>query len=194
MLWTAFRCLSNVVERGRKKRAKLDGLEAISAVAVAILHCPLDGGTKMLHIHDNKTPLFLGTQASMALLHSFLIGFILVKTESNIDRHPLPVNGRSRDKEENWWSARNLTSFSCQATCLYICDHMISAMTRWRRNTTFFPIIHTVLLFLYFSVCEVSAGSIMEDNTPAHFIFSRKEKINRKFHGMHTIEIPWNKF
>jgi hypothetical protein len=70
---------------------------------------------------------------------------------------------------------------------------MISAKTRWRRNTTFFPIIHTVL-FLYFSVYEVSAESIMEDNTPAHFIFSRKEKLNRKHHGMHTIEIPWNKF
>lgn len=170
-----------------KKRAKLDGLEAISAVAVAILHCPLDGGTKMLHIHDNKTPLFLGTQASMALLHSSLIGFILVKTESNIDRHPLPVNGRSRDKEENWWSARNLTSFSCQATCLYICDHMISGKTRWRRDTTFFPIIHTVL-FLYFSVYEVSAGSIMEDNTPAHFIFSRKQKASWHAHHWNSVE------
>lgn len=165
----AFHCHSNVVERG-KKRAKLDGLEAISAVAIAILYCPLDGGTKMLYIHDNKT-------------------------ESNIDRHPLALNGRSRDKEENWWSARNLTSFSCLATCLYICYHMISAKTRWRRNTTFFPIIHTVsVLFLYFSVYEVSTESIMEDKTPARFIFSRKEKLNRKHNGMHTIEIPWNKF
>jgi len=35
--------------RGGKKRAKLDGLEAISAVAIAILYCPLDGGQNAIY-------------------------------------------------------------------------------------------------------------------------------------------------
>lgn len=58
----------------------------------AILHCLLDGGTEMLQSHDNKTSLFLGAHASIVLLHSSPLGWLVTSFDGeDWEQHSLTL-------------------------------------------------------------------------------------------------------